>query len=234
VGIGDPIGKENKGNLLKSVRADGVIVKPDVPCVPLDRCYIADARHSDDPLVASTYTDHNGLRTSYVFAFNRDHSLAKAAQFSPVELGLKGEVYIYEGFSGTATRLKAKKVFTNSLPPNGTGFYEVAPVGRSGIAFLGDSGKFVSTGKQRISQLQDEPGSLTAEVVLAASEHSVELHGFAEKIPAVAVRNGTAGTVKFDSATHHFSVEIFAAPSSPAETGADPVRRISVQFTPAK
>jgi hypothetical protein len=233
VGIGDAIGKENRGNLLKSVRADGVIVKPDAPCVPLDRCYVADARHSDKPLVAGTYTDHNGLRTSYVFVFNRDPSLARTARFSPAELGLKGEVYVYDGFSGKAARLKAKEIFTVSLPPKGTGFYEVAPVGRSGIAFLGDSGKFVSTGKQRISRLQDEPDSLTAEVVLAASEPSVELHGFAGQIPAVAVRNGTAAAVKFDPATHHFSVEILADPSSPAE-GADPVRHIAVRFTSAR
>ena len=35
VGVGDPIGKEDKANIFKSVRADGVIVKPDVPCMPL-------------------------------------------------------------------------------------------------------------------------------------------------------------------------------------------------------
>src|SRR3954462_10540344 len=36
VGIGDAIGAENRANLLRAVRADGVIVKPDAAIVPFD------------------------------------------------------------------------------------------------------------------------------------------------------------------------------------------------------
>ena len=48
-----------------------MIVKPDAPIVPLDRSYIADAEKKPAPLTASTYTDHGGIKTEYVFAFNR-------------------------------------------------------------------------------------------------------------------------------------------------------------------
>ncbi|MCL5670744.1 MAG: hypothetical protein M1423_05525, partial [Acidobacteria bacterium] len=41
VGTGDALGAENRDNILKAVRADGVIVKPDVPITPLDRMYVA-------------------------------------------------------------------------------------------------------------------------------------------------------------------------------------------------
>ncbi|MGH7979826.1 MAG: hypothetical protein ACREE6_10660, partial [Limisphaerales bacterium] len=56
VGIGDKIGAEDTNNLFQAVRLDGVIVKPDVPAVPLDQCYIADARREPSPLVAAAYT----------------------------------------------------------------------------------------------------------------------------------------------------------------------------------
>src|SRR5262249_1671463 len=36
VGVGDPVGQLSASNLLRSVRRDGVIVKPDVPLMPID------------------------------------------------------------------------------------------------------------------------------------------------------------------------------------------------------
>ena len=70
VGIGDAIGSESRPNILKAVRGDGVIVKPDAPLVPTDAAILADARMEHRPLVAATYTD-NGVRTAYVFACTR-------------------------------------------------------------------------------------------------------------------------------------------------------------------
>ena len=43
VGVGDALGHVDATSLLRSVRGDGVIVKPDAPIVPLDSSYIADA-----------------------------------------------------------------------------------------------------------------------------------------------------------------------------------------------
>ena len=233
VGIGDPIGNENKTNIFKSVRADGLLVKPDVPCVPLDQCYVTDATNNGGPLLASTYTDHDGLRTSYVFVFNRNQAEPKKARFTPGELGYDGNVGIYDTALGTVTPLKANEPFEISLPPDGVRSYIVAPVGRSGIAFFGDSGKFVSTGKQRISRIKDEPGRLTVTVLFAGSEKTIELHGFADMKPSVVVRNGTAGEVKFDPATRQFAVEVSVDQSAPAES-ADSVRSVPVEFSAGK
>ena len=58
----------------------------------------------------------------------------------------------------------------------------MAPVGPSGIAFLGDAGKFVSTGDKRIVHLSDN-GTVSAPVAFAANEHSVVLHGYAPSAP---------------------------------------------------
>ena len=235
VGIGDAIGTEDKGNLLKAVRADGVIVKPDVSLLPLDRSYIADAQHVEAPLVSSTYTDHNGLKTGYVFAFNRSKAGKVEVRFSPSELGLKTGVYVYDYFARSARRLNAGESFSTPLAVQASAFYEVAPVGKSGVAFLGDADKFASTGKQRIASLRDEPGKLTVDVIFAKTEESVILHGYAASAPKVTALSGKAGPVQYDAATQHFTVELKPDATLPTdEMMGDPVHTMTVVFETRK
>ena len=106
-----------------------------------------------------------------------------------------------------------------------------APVGRSGIAFLGDRDKFVGTGKQRIASLADRPGRLAVDALLAEAEKAVTFHGYAPAAPRVSVKGGRAGTVQFDSGSGHFSVDISADLSVPArQIGGDPIRPIQVSL----
>jgi hypothetical protein len=106
----------------------------------------------------------------------------------------------------------------------------IAPVGRSGIAFLGDRDKFVSNGKQRIASLTDQPGQLAAEVLFAPTETQVTLHGYADVAPTVEVLGGHAGAVQYDAATRHFLVSITPDSQAPLDHGTDPVRHVTVTF----
>lgn len=231
VGIGDAIGTVNRMNLLQAVRADGVIVKPDAPIVPLDQSYVADAEKKTAPLTASTFTDRGGVKTEYVFAFNRPRTPADQVQFSPAELGLRGPAYVYDYFSGKGKLLNDRADFTAPLDRDASAFYVVAPVGQSGIAFLGDKDKFVGTGRQRIVSLRDEPGQLTARVVLAQDEKSVVLHGYAAVKPQVAVISGLDDAIQYDSAGHYFTIEVKPDGDTPVEESAgDPVRQLTVVF----
>ena len=231
VGIGDAIGAENRTNLMQAVRADGVIVKPDAPIVPLDRNYIADANKQPAPLTASTYTDHDGLRTEYLFASRRPKNAGDEVRFTPAELGLRGDAYVYDYFLATGTRLKPATSFSAPLGVSATAFYEIAPVGKSGIAFLGDKGKFVGTGKQRIASLRDEAGRLIIGIVLAENEQAVTLHGFAESEPKLTIISGLDDPVQYNPVTHYFTVEVKPELNSPVDrSAADPVRRIMVML----
>jgi hypothetical protein len=236
VGIGDALGAENKANLMQAVRADGVIVKPDAPMVPLDASYIADAQNLKTPLTASTYTDHDGIKTEYVFAFRRPKTAGDGIRFAPAELGLTRAAYVYDYFSGQGVRRDADGAFAASLGDKGSAFYVVAPVGKSGIAFLGDKGKFVGTGKQRIDSLRDEFGRLTVGVLFAENEKSVTLHGYAESAPKLTIISGLDDPVQYDPATHYFTVEVKPDPTTPVDrSAADPVRRVTVLLeTPLK
>jgi hypothetical protein len=228
VGTGDALGKENKENIFKTIRADGVIIKPDAPIVATDGAYLAEAQKEEIPLVATTYTDHEGLKTIYAIAFSR----SPRADFSiePGDLGLSGPAYAYDYFAGTGKEQKETDPLTGPVNPSGISFYIIAPVGKSGIAFLGDKDKFVSTGKQRIASLKDEPGSLSVEVLLAPSEEEVTLHGYANAPPVVDVASGQAGPVQYDPATKHFTVTVKPDPNSPLDKQVDPVRHLTVLF----
>ena len=229
VGIGDALGAETKTNLLRAVREDGVIVKPDVPMVPTDSSYLADARNLKAPLLASTYTEQGGLKTVYLFACVRPKMPAGEVRFAPSEFGLSGQVYVYDYFAGTGHRLDACDAFSAPLAAKRTAYYVVAPVGKSGIAFFGDSGKFVSNGRQRISALQDEPGKLSLKVLFAESESAVVLHGYAAAAPKVTVQSGKAGPLRYEADTQHFELEVRPDPTAPLDraTG-DPVRQTTV------
>jgi len=201
VGFGDKMGAESTANLAMAARADGVLVKPDVPIVPVDSAYLAEARETPETpvaLVASTYTDGDDTRV-------------KTVKFQPGELGMGGPVYVYDYFSGRATHVAARSAFAGDLNADRIGFYVVASPGKSGVAFLGDAGKFVSTGKQRISSMKDSTAGLSVTVILGAGESLVRLHGCAEFAPSVSVKGGTAGKATYNAITKQFAVDVRAA-----------------------
>ncbi len=207
VGTGDKMGTEDIGNIFKVARPDGVIVKPDVPALPLDQCYIADAKGTESPLLAATFTDNDGFKTEYVFAFNRSKASVGSFRFTPAELGFDDTVCVYDYFSDRAYRMNPNDIVSGILGGNADSYYIIAPFGRSQIAFLGDKDKFVSTGKQRIASLDDEANNLTVNVLFAPSEKAVTMHGYAERPVKVTAQSGTAKVTKFDTATGYFEIE---------------------------
>ena len=212
VGVGDPIGTESATNLLQTIRADGVIIKPDEPIVPIDAVYFQDAQALSQPMVASTYTDFGGgMKALYVFSYARGTNTT--ASFTPASLGLPGSVYVYNYFTGTGMVVPAGGTFTDSVSSGS--YYIVVPIGQSGIGFLGDAGKFVSLGKKRISQLSDT-GSVQATITFANGETSLTMYGYAPSPPNVTATDGTVGAVTYNSATGIFSYAVSPDPDGAA------------------
>jgi len=230
VGVGDQIGLESVPNIMKVIRPDGVIVKPDVPLLPTDASIENDAAKVHLPLVASTYTN-NGVRTAYVFVCTRTGD-SSDVNFTPSSLGLTGQVYV-TNLAGTAKKQDASAPFTDTLDTTGWNYYSVAPIGRSGIAFLGDAGKFVGTGRTRITSIIDAPNQLTAQVAfLESRESSFTLQGYSDKAPTVKATGGFAGPVQFDPATGHFTATITGLViNRPAAASLDTVTPITVVFS---
>lgn len=256
VGTGDALGAEDRKNIMKAVRGDGVIVKPDVPLMPLDRMYIEDAalysdaaqaaptggigtfqgetpHHGQVPFVASTWTDDGAVRTAYVFAYSRSAAVYQTVHFTPKEAGAgTSSACVYDYFSHLVSRVGAGQEFKSFLGAGETGYYIVAPTGPSGIALFGDNGKFASMGKQRIASVAEAPHSVTAQVLFGAGDDSVTLFGDAPSAPSVAVHGGSAGAVSYRKNDGYFAVRVTPDSSAPAvPVDGDPVRRVSVEFS---
>jgi len=342
VGVGDPIGAENAGNLAQVARTDGVIVKPDVPLTPTDSMYVADAAGTDAPAVASTYTDHGLLRGAYVYAYARhdnwpapetvyqaedatlsgptvgtDHSgytgrgfadfqhdtgdfaewtvqapasgtytlmyryangvnferpldvtvngtdagiqrfpstggwdnwltqpvvvqlhagantiratatgsgggnldylgvsagtvrpgPAGQASFTPVSLGVPGTAYVYDYFAGSGRMVEPGRAYSSAVDLTGS-YYIVVPVNQAGIAFLGDTGKFASLGRNRVTALADDGVAVRASVSFGRNEGAVTLRGFAQGPVSVSAATGRVSDVAYDSASRQFSFRL--------------------------
>jgi hypothetical protein len=212
VGIGDPLGAESPDNLRRAIRADGVIVKPDVPIAPIDQTYVAEAQEVSSPMVAASFTNHAGLLDLYVFAYRRGAS-PQTISVTPADLGLPGPAYVDDVFADTGRLLAAGDTFT--APAEDGAYYVVAPLGPSGVAFLGDAGQFVSLGRKRVSELTDD-GGLHATIEFAANEGALTLHGFAAVPPTIGATGGAIDALVYDPATQRFSFRLtpLVTPSS--------------------
>ena len=211
VGIGDAIGEFDRANLLRAVRADGVIVKPDDPIAPLDSTYIDQANDPQLPVVAVARTRHQGSITSYVFALAQ-RGEARKATFSPAALGYDGPVYAYNYFEKQGAYLPPMQLISSVVPNDGT-YWIVVPVGASGIGFLGDEGKFVSNGRKRVSRIRDT-GVLTARIVFSKGESRLRFHGFALDRPEVRATKAIVEDLTYDSRTRRFRFDLVARPAT--------------------
>ena len=137
---------------------------------------------------------------------------SQPAPFRPADLGVTGTAYVYDYFAGAGSLVNASSMYTAAAPQNGT-YLQVVPVGASGIAFLGDAGKFVSLGSQRISALSDD-GSVHATVAFATGDGPVTLHGYSPTAVTASATGGTVGSVTYDSSTHLFSLRVTPASGS--------------------
>ena len=213
VGTGDAMGKEAPENIRLAARADGVLVKPDRPMVPTDDTYVGEALGTDGPLTAWTCTDHGDRRTLYAFAFAPKGTLGSGYrdfpwEITPASFGIRTPSYVYDVTSKQGVALAAGQPYHALLIRRSYAFVIIAPVGPSGIAFLGDPDKIASTGKQRIADIRESAESLKVTVLTAAGESAVILHGFADVAPSCQLADGKELPVRYDAATKHFTVAV--------------------------
>jgi hypothetical protein len=218
VGTGDFLGMEDKANILKAVRSDGVIVKPDAALVPLDSCYVHEAQGLDRPLLASTFTDHAGLRTVYGVAIRTSDQQGDSLALDPAELGCSGSVYYFDYFSGEGTPLKPGQALPISFHKGRFSYFEVAPLGAQGMALLGDEGKFVGTGKRRVAELSQGADGLRVKLLFAQGEGRVTLRGYAASEPRAQSDTGARLPLLYDPASGRFSVSVAADLSQTPQT----------------
>ena len=75
------------------------------------------------------------------------------------------------------------------------------------MAVLGDLDHFVSMGHKRITQITDD-GRVHLTVAFAQGETARTIQGYSQVLPVARAANGGVSTVKWDAASHRFSVSV--------------------------
>jgi len=232
VGVGDFLGQVDKANIMRAVRADGVIIKPDAPLLPTDASYLAEAQGRDRPLVASTFTDHGGLRTVYGIAYRISDKDADSLSLAPDEVGAAGSVYFYDYLAGTGVALPPKKALPVAFHGGRLAYFMVAPLGASGIALLGDAGAFVGTGKKRVAFITQGQRGISVQVLFSRGEKRITLRGYAASAPDVRSGSAVPLNVDYAASTGLFSVDVTSESARPTkDSGGDPVLSQNVVFS---
>lgn len=203
IGVGDPVGSLDAASLLRAVRADGTIVKPDVPLTPIDSSYAKSLAAGEPVQVASTWSDFSGLRTHYLFAWRT--GAGSNATFSLDELGISGTAYLYDYFAGRGRIVRSGRMLNEAVAAD-SAYWVVAPVGPSGMAMIGDAGQFVTMGKKRIANYSDD-GTVAMDVLFAAGEGARTIVGHSAMRPVATAVQGTA-TLSWNAKTGLFRVVV--------------------------
>ena len=211
VGVGDALGQIDASNLERAMRADSVLLKPDVPAQPIDAVYESDARGAKTPMIAAT---RSGEEVE-VFAYPRAPG-EQDVSVSLREVGIAGPAYEWDWVRRKGRRIGAGGSFRMSFE-DGWAYAVVTPIGGDHLGLLGDTGKIVPLARERFPRVTN---ARYAQVVVryAAGEEAVTLAGYAATRPTVRAIRGSVGPVGYAAATHLFRVTVHPAAGGGART----------------
>lgn len=201
VGLGDRVGRMDPALALATCRADGILIKPDVPIAATGTSMLANTGFRNELLVAETYTDQPAGRWAWVLAMHPnpdetvlegDVAFADLGESAPI-----GDVVAWDWRAGTATRLAPGATWPVSLGREEWTYLALAPVLDGDLAVIGDVSKFVPAGDARIG-VATRDGAI--HLVVKGAGETVTVTGWAATAPS-ASSAGASVPVSFDPAT---------------------------------
>ncbi len=184
VALGDRVGRNDAALALRTCRADGILIKPDVPVAATDESMVGSAAFRSELLVAECCSDHPAGRWAYVVGLHANPSdEAVTGDIAFADLGASapaGDVVAWDWRARTATRLPADAYWPVSLPKEGWTYLVLAPVLPAGLAVIGDTSKFVSAGDARLEVTATDAG---ARLLVKGAGETVTITGWAERAP---------------------------------------------------
>jgi hypothetical protein len=221
VGVGDGIGSTNARNLLRAVRADGTIIKPDTTLIPIDAMYATDTKSPQDAMVATATTQFGQSRVLYVFSYPRRPTDTDVT--IPLRsLGVSSPVYAFDWVTRQGAVLPPSGMLRMTFV-DGWSYQVLSPVSPEGFALLGDSEKIVPLGKKRIRSISDK-GLITVTIQYAARETARPISGYCAHEPRVRMTIGKVAALRYDNQTHIFTADVSPGANGIAKMVIDPRR----------
>jgi len=189
VGLGDRVGRGDAALARRTCRADGILIKPDVPIAAIDESMVGSAAFRPELLVAECFTDHPAGRWAYVVGLHAhpgDEAVTGEIAFDRLgESAPAGDVIVWDWRAETAARLAPDGTWPLTLAKEGWAHLVLAPVLPTGLAVIGDTTKFVAAGDARIEITATNAG---ARLVVKGAGETVTITGWAERAPTVGDR----------------------------------------------
>jgi hypothetical protein len=171
VGIGDRAGCSDPAVVARTCRADGTLVKPDVPIAALERCFGANAFVEPVLLAGETYSEHPAGRWTYLASFNAcARKEPVAARVALSELGVERAAIAYDWRSGRFERLEPGQAIELELAPLDWDLRVLCPVLPNETALFGDVDRYASVGDRRIRGIRAAGRGLTCDALGAPGE----------------------------------------------------------------
>ena len=180
VAPGDGVGMSNATLIFRSIRTDGLLLKPTRPMSSVDYWYGQQAftKAGVQWQLQETYTELQGLRWHYVMAVDLDRELSVTADMLHIDTTQQA-YFAYYSTSGFDNLYNTARVLNASqpliLPPTtlpAFSVYYVAPVLADAMVLYGERDKWVRISEQRIQSLdwQTDPFVLTISMLGEAGE----------------------------------------------------------------
>lgn len=186
VAIGDRIGATVRELVLRCCRADGVLVKPDVPIAAVDACFATNTFLHPAPLIGETYSGHPAGRWSYVATLHACQAKGPlAARVGLEALGAwqpTGPVLIYDWRRGSFARAEPGGGWSCQLDFQDWDYRVVCPLLPGEATVFGDVSKYATVADRHVARIQCRDGCLEMSV-LDRPGTLVEVQGYAAEPP---------------------------------------------------
>jgi hypothetical protein len=215
VGIGDRIGEADVDLVRRTCRADGVLVRPDVPIAATDAAAFTAPVWAGGLLVGAAHTEHAAGRWGYVLACNvgmeqqpvrGSISLADLGEDRPAS----DAVVAFDWRTGGVEVGPADLTFEVALDPTGWDYRVVAPVLPGGIAVVGDPALYATAGDARIADVVVDDRGVT--VTVLGADEQVRVAGWSESPVAARAWSPSEGSsdvaITRDAATGAWEVRL--------------------------
>jgi hypothetical protein len=173
---------------MRTCRADGVLVKPDVPLAATSRCYGAHPHLHPVPLVGECFVDHPAGRFGCVVlihAHRGEEAIDVDVPASDLgESAPRADAVWWDIRRREVHPLEADGHVRARLAPGEWMALVHCPLLDDGFAVIGDPNLFVPAGDRRLCRLRFEDGCAHFEVLGAAGER-VEIVGLGARAPRI-------------------------------------------------
>ena len=179
-GPGDMVGAMDRDLVMRTCRADGVLLRADKPLTHMDSTFLEIFKTGNAPNVWTTSSEVDGHRWTYMLGLNLHDTFTVAS--NDMRLGDNVTEYaVWEFWGGPQKGVAALTPSVTFMFPScpeptttpktlGHKYYVAAPILPYGWVLYGETAKIVTVSRVRVQSVATSPGALTLGVTVSAGE----------------------------------------------------------------